>query len=230
MRACHAFCLNASRCAMIQILRLSLIGPYHLLVNKIPRGASCNGRDFGALSPRLRLHDAEGCKSSSSISSWPTFQNAGRARGNSQLDSGTDDLKQRLHMVEHPFPTIEASNVLVASARHPNAFANHTDRTAALLWGTTTWIPCPWLRRLIVGKHTATAVGSPALFVLLVHFHYVYRARFRSTRGRLQIIGAALTVGGHIAAGHHRNCGLGRGARARLGNRGERARATKLRQ
>ena len=104
MRACHVFCLNGrSRCAMIPILRLSFNGPYNFLVNKIPRGVPCNGRDFGAPSPRLRLHDAEGGKSSSPWSSFATVQNPGGARAHSQLHWGTADLKQRLHKGANPF-------------------------------------------------------------------------------------------------------------------------------
>ena len=70
--------------------------------------------------------------------------------------------------------------------------------------------------RLIIGQRTATAAERPALFFLRGLFHHLYR-------GRVQLIGAALPVEGLIAASHHRNCGLGRGTRARLGDR---ARAT----
>ena len=54
--------------AQVSQFCLPLSGPHHIMVNNIPRGVPCKCSDFGAHSPRLRPHAANGCK----LNSWPS--------------------------------------------------------------------------------------------------------------------------------------------------------------
>ena len=74
MRHARVSCCSSERTPLRTDPNIAFVPerPHHLLVSKIPWGVSCNGHDFGAHSPRLRLHDAAGCKSRSWISSWRT--------------------------------------------------------------------------------------------------------------------------------------------------------------